>query len=133
MVDPGANGLCVVIRGVKGFLEGERFVLRVGEAMVIGRSRRADVSTRRAERLRAREDWQRILRKEPFLTVSRRHVRLHFLHPGLLEIKDISANGTYLDGRRIDCVAVTDLNERSHLLAVGAQEQFELTLSNGED
>jgi predicted transcriptional regulator len=60
-------------------------------------------------------------------------VRLHFLHPGLLEIKDISANGTYLDGRRIDCVAVTDLNERSHLLAVGAQEQFELTLSNGED
>ena len=128
-----ANGEpLVVIRGLRGFLAGERFVLRVGEAMVIGRSRKADLSTRNAERLRHRPDWQELIHKPPFNTVSRRHVRIHFLHPGLVEIKDISSNGTFLDGSRIDCVAVTDLDERGHVLAVGSQERFEITMLNAQ-
>jgi len=128
----GSNGEpLVVIRGMRGYLEGERFVLRVGEAMVIGRSRKADLSTRNAERLHGRADWKQLIHQPPFNTVSRRHVRIHFLHPGLVEIKDISSNGTFLDGNRIDCVAVTDLAENNHVLAVGAQERFEIAMLNG--
>ena len=64
-------------------------------------------------------------------SVSRRHARIHFLHPGLVEIRDLSSNGTFLDGRRIDCVAVTDLDKRAHVLSLGAQERLFIELRNG--
>ena len=127
-VEKNRKGPCLVVRGTKGFLAGSVHVLRVGQSMVIGRSRAADFSTRRAERLYTRDDWRIILNSEPFLSVSRQHVRIHFLHRDLVEIKDMSSNGTLLDGQRIDCVAVTDLDEASHFLRVGAQERFQLEI-----
>jgi len=126
------NGPCLLIRGVKGFLEGEMRTLRVGEAIVIGRSRFVDLSTRKAGRLKEREDRLEIIRSNSFLSVSRRHVRIHFLHPELVEVKDISSNGTFVDGHRVDCVALTDLHERTHCVALGTQERFELEIVNGQ-
>jgi len=119
---------CLVVRGTKGFLSGAVHVLQVGESMTIGRSRSADLSMRNAERLYARDDWRILMNSEPFLSVSRHHVRIHFLHRDLVEIKDMSSNGTILDGRRIDCVAVTDLDEQPHTLRVGAREMFLLEI-----
>ena len=122
---------CLVIKGLRGFLRGAERILRVGETLVIGRSRGADLSTRKSRILCAREDWRDVISSEPFLTVSRRHVQIHFLHPNVVEVKDVSANGTYLDGQRIDCVALTDLHRQTHILAVGAQERFRLQVVNG--
>ena len=45
-----------------------------------------------------------------------------------MEIKDLSRNGTFLDGRRIECVAVTDLRERAHVLELGSQERLFLEM-----
>ncbi|MHC4577086.1 MAG: FHA domain-containing protein [Planctomycetota bacterium] len=126
------DALRLIVRGTKGFLAGAVHVLQVGESMVIGRSRAADLSTRKAERLYDRDDWKVILHSEPFLSVSRQHVRIHFLHPDLVEIKDMSSNGTLLDGHRIDCVALTDLDQRSHTIRVGAQEHFRLEMAPEE-
>ena len=122
------NGPRVVVRGVKGFLEGEERVLGVGDAIIIGRSRSADLSTRRAERLMHRDDRLDVIGSDPFKSISRRHARIHFLHKDLVEIKDLSANGTFLDGRRIDCVAVTDLREQCHILQLGSQERLFLEM-----
>ena len=119
---------CLVVRGTKGFLSGAVHVLQVGESMTIGRSRSADISMRKAERLYERDDWRILMNSEPFLSVSRYHVRIHFLHPDLVEIKDTSSNGTMLDGRRIDCVAVTDLDEQPHTLRLGSRETFRLEI-----
>lgn len=118
------KGPRVVIRGIKGFLAGEERVLEVGDALVIGRSRAADLSTRNSYLLNRRTDRLSVIKSEPFKSVSRRHVRIHFLHPGLVEIKDMSSNGTFLDGRRIDCVAVTDLDSERHILSLGSQERL---------
>ena len=71
---------CLVVRGTKGFLSGAVHVLEVGESMTIGRSRSADISMRKAERLYEREDWRILMNPEPFLSVSRHHVRIHLLH-----------------------------------------------------
>ena len=70
-----------------------------------------------------------MLLSEPFLTVSRNHVCIRFLHRHVVEIEDTSANGTYLDGKRIESkVALTDLHRQSHVLALGAREQLKLDL-----
>lgn len=117
------------VMGLRGFLRGEERFLEVGQALVIGRSRRAGLSTRRSKILKARDDWQAVIASEPFLTVSRNHVCIRFLHRHVVEIEDTSANGTYLDGKRItQKLALTDLHRQSHILAFGAREQLKLDL-----
>lgn len=125
----GGNGTVLVVRGLRGFLGGEEQRVSVGETLIIGRSRRAGLSTRRAKKLKARPDWEKVIGTAAFLTVSRRHTRIEHVTPGVVEITDLSSNGTILDGRPIVRETVTDLAERMHILRVGAQEQFELLLA----
>jgi hypothetical protein len=124
-----SNGVVLVVRGLSGFLIGEEKRVLVGESLVIGRSRRAGLSTRRAKKLKARPDWEKVIGTASFLTVSRRHTRIDHVSPGVIEITDLSSNGTYLDGKAIARVTVSDLRDKTHLLGVGAQERFELSLA----
>jgi len=126
------EGPQLVIRGIKGFLEGEERELAVGEAIVVGRSRSADLSTRKSKRFADRGDAAKIIQSHSFLSVSRKHVRIHFLHPGLVEVKDLSHNGTFVDGHRADCVGLTDLKERSHTVQLGSVERLVLELRGVE-
>ena len=127
-----SNGLVLVVRGLAGFLIGEEKRVLVGESLVIGRSRRAGLSTRRAKKLKARPDWEKVIGTAAFLTVSRRHTRIDHVSPGVVEITDLSSNGTYLDGKQIARETVSDLAARTHLLGVGAQERFELSLAKSD-
>ncbi len=128
MVKANGNSPRLVVRGIKGFLQGEERILSVGEVLVVGRSRSADLSTRAANRLVRRNDRLDVMQSDPFKSISRRHALIRYLHPGLVEIKDLSRNGTFLDGRRIECVAVTDLRERAHVLELGSQERLFLEM-----
>jgi pSer/pThr/pTyr-binding forkhead associated (FHA) protein len=123
-----SNGVVLVVRGLSGFLIGEETRVAVGESLVIGRSRRAGFSTRRSKKLKARPDWEKVIGTASFLTVSRRHTRIDHVSPGVVEITDLSSNGTYLDGKQIAKETVSDLAQKTHLLGVGAQERFELSL-----
>ena len=122
------GGPPLVIRGVKGFFRGEERQLEVGDELTIGRSRDADLSLRQSKRFRARRDRVAVMGTEAFLSVSRKHVRIQYLHPGLIEVKDLSANGTFVDGRKVDCVALTDFKERSHTIALGSAERLLLEI-----
>lgn len=117
------------IVGVRGFLSGEEQVVRVGEAVVVGRSRRADMSVRRSRRFLDRTDRTEVMQTDAFLSVSREHVRIRFLHPDLVEVEDLSANGTFLDGRRVDRVGLTDLRATPHVLSLGSMERIRLELA----
>lgn len=121
------------VRGLKGFLAGEERLLSVGEELVVGRSRQAGLSVRLSPRFLEREDRPEIQRSTSFQSVSREHARIRYLHRDLVEVQDLSHNGTFLDGRRVDCVAVTDLRERSHVISLGAAERLllELERANG--
>jgi len=127
---PSSNGVVVVVRGLRGFLRGEERRIAVGESLVIGRSRSVDFSTRRATRLKARPDAVKVIGTPAFLTVSRRHALLHHVEPGVVEITDLSSNGTYVDGRKVERQRLDDLATKHHILAVGAQERFELSLES---
>lgn len=129
MSGTNGNGVVLVVKGLRGFLGGEEQRVKVGETLILGRSRRADLSTRRARKLKARPDWEKVIGTAAFLTVSRRHTRIEHVKPGVVEITDLSSNGTYLDGKLIARETVTDLKEKTHILSVGAQERFELSLA----
>lgn len=118
----------LVVRGLKGFLAGEERQLYPGESLVIGRSRSADLSLRAARRFVMREDREQVMESEAFLSVSRMHARIEYLHPGLVEVKDLSSNGTFVDGRRIDCVALTDFADGGHVVTLGASERVLLEI-----
>ena len=122
------NSPKVVVKGMKGFLASEQEIMEVGDVIVVGRSRSADLSVRRSARLLKRDDIDELMRSEAFLSVSRRHVQIHYLHPDLVEVKDLSRNGTFVDGKRIDCIGLTDLKQRSHVLALGAAERLLLEM-----
>jgi len=131
-MNANANVPEILLRGTRGFLEGEHLILKLGESCVVGRSRKADISLKRARKFRERADWLKLAKTERFLSVSRRHLRIHFLHPDLVEIEDLSKNGTLVDGRRVDRIGLTDVRSTPHEIRVGSMEQIRLEWhSNG--
>jgi pSer/pThr/pTyr-binding forkhead associated (FHA) protein len=92
------------LAGTEGMLRNDQMVIRLGETITVGRSRSCDFSMRRSKRfLTAPEDEQkRILEDRLFNKVSRQHARISFLAKGQVEIRDLSRNGTFVDGTRVD-------------------------------
>lgn len=124
------NGQLLRIRGVRGFLQGEELLLQRGGEVVIGRSRGCDLSLRRSTRYLEREDRGSVSKSEAWRTVSREHVRIAYHRPDHIVIEDLSANGSFLDGERIDGkVNIEDLGNGSRILALGVVERLKLELA----
>lgn len=100
--------LRVVGRG--GLLDGETRILAPGDTLVVGRSRSCDLSLRRARRFLRDPGQLAILRSQPFRRVSRVHCEIAYLPDARVEIRDLSQNGTLVDGRRL---------ARTHVLVPG--------------
>ena len=122
----------ILLRGIHGFLEGEHMVLGLGQSVVVGRSRGAELSLKRAKKFTVRADRIQLAKTERFMSVSRRHVRIHFLHPDLVEVEDLSTNGTLVDGRRIDRIGLTDIRTTSHEIRLGSIEKLSVEWHNGK-
>jgi hypothetical protein len=128
MIHPESNGYdssrYLTLTGEGGLLGGEALRICLGESVVVGRSRQCDLSTRRSRTfLDASEAEQRtILENRTFLKVSRKHVRITFLGLGQAEVWDLSRNGTFVDGKRVDRI----------FLAVDTGRDFEIRLADAE-
>ena len=118
------EGRVLRIRGLRGWLEDESFVLRYGQAATIGRSRHCHISLKSARKYRDGEPGE-IDEDERFLRVSREHVEISFPHPDMVEVRNLSRNGTRVEGKRIDRVVLTDLGEGTRV-SFGAREVVEL-------
>ena len=68
------------------------------DEIVVGRSRSADLSVRRATKFLERMDRNDLSRSEAWRTVSRQHARIAFYRTDHIVIEDLSANGTFVDG-----------------------------------
>jgi len=115
-----------VLCGLEGFVQGEEFSIPLGASVVIGRSRGCDISLRRCKAWLALDPDDQDA-EEDFKTVSRQHVRVGYDGADSVAIEDLSSNGTFVDGERIDQqVVISDLRERSHELLLGTREKFRL-------
>jgi pSer/pThr/pTyr-binding forkhead associated (FHA) protein len=107
----GANAAAAItVRGHGGLLAGVDLSLTPGQTLVVGRSRSCDVSLRRTDRFLARRDAEDLLASREFNRISRIHCEIEFRKDGQLQVRDLSRNGTLVDGVRVG---------RTHLLRVG--------------
>jgi pSer/pThr/pTyr-binding forkhead associated (FHA) protein len=89
------------IRGLGGILDGAAHVLERGETLVIGRSRSCDLSLRKTKAFGRRDDGEKILGSRQFNRVSRIHCEIELRKDGQIQIRDLSRNGTLVDGVRV--------------------------------
>ena len=115
-----------VLAGVDGIIAGEEFPLEYGRSLVVGRSRSCDISLRRCQNWLDLDEDEREDEKD-FKTVSRKHCRVSFYNANSIEIEDLSSNGTFVDGKRVDRILIRDVKEQDHEILLGTRERFRLT------
>lgn len=99
----------VHVEGRGGLLDGVRMPLRPRVPLVVGRSRSCDLSFRKAPGFVRRVDRERLLRSREFNRLSRVHCELTLQTDGRVEIRDLSHNGTWVEGDRVRGAVVVDL------------------------
>ncbi len=111
----------LALRGTGEVAEGENLEIALGDAVVLGRSRHCDWSLKRTptwlksqdaerQRLRATLSWR---------STSRRHCRLTYLAPDLLDVENLSQNGTFVDGSPVARVLLSDCRTTAHRIQLG--------------
>lgn len=91
----------LLVRGHGGVLAGAEHTLAPGETLVVGRSRTCDLSLRTTDTFRGRDDAAQLLLTKEFNRVSRVHCEIAYRKDGSVEIRDLSRNGTLVDGARV--------------------------------
>jgi hypothetical protein len=118
--------------GTRGHFQGEIFPLEYGKTVCIGRSREAEFSLRRTQKYRAQSPEQRAADASA-RTVSARHFQVTMYNLGSIEVKNLSPNGTRVDGKPMDVVVLDDVTKRSHEITFGQEEVLHLQMRVQED
>jgi len=100
------------VRGHGGLLAGVERTLAPGQTLAIGRSRTCDLSLRTTPAFQRRRDADRLLESRQFNRVSRVHCEIEFRKDGQVQIRDLSQNGTIVDGVKVG---------RTHLVRLGSR------------
>ena len=82
--------------------DGRAVVLPLAEGVevTVGRSAEATIRTRNK-------------------SVSRKHARISYIAPDMVEIENLSGNGTLVDGKLVDKIILTDCREKTHKIQLG--------------
>ena len=109
------------VRGLGQLAEGQNVKVSLGETIIVGRSRYCDWSLRLAPRyLKSAPDGRDDIKSDlAFNSVSRRHARITYLSQDMVEIENLSVNGTLVDGKLVDKIVLRDLSRRTHEIQLG--------------
>lgn len=121
----GASQGSLVLMGIEGLVEGEVFRINAGEDVILGRSRSCDISLRKCFKYLALDPEDRKDDRH-FQTVSRKHLRLVFKDADQIELENLGANGSFVDGTKVDKVIITDIRFQPHEILLGTREKFRL-------
>jgi hypothetical protein len=118
--------------GISGHFIGEVFPLEYGKALTVGRSRTADFSLRRTVRYRQQEQKERD-KDDGAKTISSKHFQITMYNLRSIEIKNLSPNGTNLDGKPVETALINDIASKAHEISFGTDEVFRLEMRAHED
>jgi pSer/pThr/pTyr-binding forkhead associated (FHA) protein len=122
---PKANGYddryYLALKGTGAFGDGEILKLCLGESVVCGRSRHCDWSLKRTPGWLTQDTGVRTEVRDslPWKTTSRRHCRITYLAPDIVDIENLSPNGTVVDGHQVDRILLTDCRAKEHQIQLG--------------
>lgn len=125
----------LLLEGTGGLFADERFLVREGRSVVVGRSRSCDVSVTRTRSAR-RIGWHALEGNAAFRKMSRHHFRISFDDSATIAIRDLSKNGIQLDDSLVEEATLTwdDLTEQAVTLVFGAAEEMTLrALADADD
>ncbi len=120
---PGKSFLRLI--GVTGYFSQVNVCLARGKSLVVGRSRRCSVSLQETPAY-TNGDAAKIRKEAEFRKVSREHFKISFLHPYIVEIENLSQNGTYLDGKKVDRILLSDFRTKPHDISFGDGQEMRL-------
>jgi pSer/pThr/pTyr-binding forkhead associated (FHA) protein len=111
----------MVLEGREGICAGERLKVSLGETVYVGRSRTCQLSLKKTPAfLRDRDGARgRIRTSRAYRSTSRRHVRIAYLDDDDVEVENLSRNGTYVDGHRVDRILLRDARHATHEIRLG--------------
>jgi len=118
--------------GVSGHFVGVAFALEYGRTIVVGRSRDADLCLRRSHKYREMKPEERE-KDDAAKTVSGKHFEVTMYNLNSIEIKNLSSNGTHVDGKLIQTLRVDDIAKNSHEIRFGVDEVLRLEMHVHED
>lgn len=116
---------CLILRGIEGLVEGEVFPLSYGQTVILGRSRNCDISLKKSRKYQTLTEDQK-KNDTDFLSVSRRHTKIAFFNSQSIEIEDMSANGTYVNGEKVSKKVIGDIKDKAYEVRLGTREKFRL-------
>ena len=124
-LEAGQNGYdgrhYLSVRGLGQLAEGQHVKVSLGETIVVGRSRHCHWSLRRAPTYlkSAPNGRARIQSDLAYTSVSRKHARISYVAADMVEVENLSGNGTLVDGKLVDKILLTDLRARGHRIQLG--------------
>ena len=119
--------------GIGGPFKGEVFYLDYLRPLVVGRSRQADISVKRTPHYRAQNEHDRESDADT-KTISAKHFQITFFNLKSIELKNLSVNGTLLDGLPVkDAALIQDISNQPHEIQFGAHARFKLALCEREE
>ncbi|MDI6733255.1 MAG: FHA domain-containing protein [Planctomycetota bacterium] len=114
----------LILKGINGIALGETFYINYGEAITIGRGKECEISYRHFKKYPP-PPWRD--KHKDLLAVSRKHLRISFYNSHSIELKDLSVNGTFINGKPIiKKLFITDIAEtKTHYeIRLGPSETF---------
>jgi pSer/pThr/pTyr-binding forkhead associated (FHA) protein len=101
--------------------DGQLLKLNLGESVFCGRSRHCQWSLKRTPGFlqAAKDERDRRRKGDTWRTVSRRHCRVTYVSPDMVEVENLSPNGTLVDGHSVDRIVLTDCRRKSHRIQLG--------------
>ena len=119
-----AGGMLLVV-GVDGMVEGEVFRVPSGSQVVVGRSRSCDISLRKCLKYLSLDPEERAKNKH-FQTVSRQHLQISVERADHIELENLGANGSTIDGEPLQKIVISDLADKPREIVLGTKEKFRL-------
>lgn len=113
----------LLLRARDESVQGETLRITLGMSVIVGRSRSCEWSLKRTVPYLEDPEGARTRIRESlaFRSVSRRHCRISFLAPDLVEIENLATNGTLVNGRPVDRLMLLDARVRTHVLQLGPE------------
>jgi pSer/pThr/pTyr-binding forkhead associated (FHA) protein len=118
--------------GISGHFKGEVYRLEYGKTITVGRSRESDFCLRRSEAYRALSAAEQEA-DQAAKTVSGKHFQVTMYNLNSIEIRNLSANGTWVDGQRVDAAMIDDISQHAHEIRFGEQEVLRLEMLAHEE